>query len=45
MHALFLLQHQSFNPYFIYLFKFIYFFIVPCLEERGHSKIFLFLPR
>ena len=42
MHALFLLQHQSFNPYFIYLVKFIYLFIVPSLEERGIQKFFFF---
>lgn len=39
MHALFLLQHQSFNPYFVYLYYCIYFFIV---EERGIQKFFYF---
>lgn len=33
---------RSFNPYFIYLFKFIYFFIVPSLEERGIQNFFYF---
>lgn len=39
MHALFLLQHQSFNPYFVYLYYCIYFFIV---EERSIQKFFYF---